>query len=696
MAKKKVFKNTLSFNIILATMLLLFTFGIIVAAIGYTKFNDMLLDRYNSEAVTTATSSLHLVNEDHIEAYLLNADKITGKTPIGEDENDIKALKEEFDKTNALLQKFCESEDVAILYFIIPDRDNYSVYYSIFNCPNSKHVPYSAWVLGTRQEHKQPNEYDAIYKDIMEGKKEVATVMRKTKENGALPHINSLVAVKDSTGKVVGIVTVQHTMGLLTKWGTAYTLLIVITTLALSVVSVFCYILLVRKQFITPIQTIINEAQRFSKENSEPDVPIDGDISKIYEISALGEAVGQMEFDTLKYIQNLSQAIADKQKIAAELDIARQIQSAMMPRKFPAFPNRHDFDLYASMTPAKAVGGDFYDYFLIDDDHLGMVIADVSGKGVPAALFMMVSKILIKERALLGGTPAETLEFVNDRICSNNEADLFVTVWFGILELSTGKIIAANAGHDNPAVMRNGRFDYIKSKRGIVVGAMSDAKYTNFEFKLEKKDKIFLFTDGVPEATDTDKNMFTLDRTLETLNAHAEEDPKSIVDAINELLDKFVGDAPQFDDITMLCVEFKGKTNENERIMTIGANIDNLPIVNDFIADFLKEKGATKKDTNQLLVAIEEVFANVAHYAYPPQEGKVKISLLLDGKKLYVTFADRGTPYNPLESADPDVSLGAEERREGGLGIYITKKLVDDVKYEHVDGQNILILEKTL
>ena len=697
MAKTKVqFRNSLTLNIVIITTILLITFGVIVATVGYTRFNDMLLERYNSEALTTAQSSLAFVNTDNIAKYLQYSKKITGEEEIGAGESDIQALKDEFDKSNKQLQKFCETEDVAILYYIVPNKDNYSEYYSVFNCPNSKYVPYSAWALGSKQVHKSPNDYDRIYRDIMEGTKETDAVVRKTNENGGLPHINSLTAVKDSNGNVVAIAVVQHTMSLLRYWNTSYVVLIVITTVVLAALSVVVFALIIRRQFVLPIHRIRDEAQRFAKENSEPETPLDGSMSKIHEISTLAEAIGNMETDTLKYIKHLSQASAEKQKIVSELGIAQAIQKASLNSQFPAFPDRTEFDLYASMNAAKEVGGDFYDFLLVDDDHLALTIADVSGKGVPAALFMMVTKILLSERALTGNDPAKILEIVNKRICAKNSMEMFVTVWLGILEISTGKVIASNAGHDNPLVMKNGRFEFFKAKRGIVIGAMEDAKYSNYTFSLEKGDKLFLYTDGVPEATNRDGQMFTLERMQEFVNTMATNTPKEIIDGVSQILDKFVDGAPQFDDITMLCVEYNGKECKHEKVLTIGADINNLPEVNSFVESFLESNDVAPKATHQVLLALEEVFANVAHYAYPPNGGTVKITERINDGMLTLIFADYGVPYNPLEKEDPDFSLSLEERKEGGLGIYMTKKLVDNITYNHVDNQNILTLEKKL
>ena len=212
------------------------------------------------------------------------------------------------------------------------------------------------------------------------------------------------------------------------------------------------------------------------------------------------------------------------------------------------------------MYTAKEVGGDFYDFFLIDEKHLAMVIADVSGKGVPAALFMMASKILINDRALMGGTPAEILQFVNDRICSNNQAEMFVTVWLGILDLETGDVIAANAGHEYPVIRKNGgKYELLKDKHGFVVGGMEGVRYKDYEFKLGKGDSIFLYTDGIPEANNIDEEQFGTDRMVDALNIKPEGTPEEVLINVKNEVNTFVGDAVQFDDLTMLCLRYNGE-----------------------------------------------------------------------------------------------------------------------------------------
>ena len=244
----------------------------------------------------------------------------------------------------------------------------------------------------------------------------------------------------------------------------------------------------------------------------------------------------------------------------AELDTARKIQESMLPNIFPAFPERNEFDIYASMDPAREVGGDFYDFFMIDEDHLGIVMADVSGKGVPGAMFMMISKIILQSSAMLLSNPAEILSRTNQAICSNNKEEMFVTVWLGILEISTGLIRAANAGHEYPILMKNkGSYELIKDRHGLVIGAMEESRYSGYEIQMHPGDRLFLYTDGIPEATNRFRKQYGMDNLVKALNEVKEADPEETLAHVRRSVDDFVKDAEQFDDLTMLCLKYNGR-----------------------------------------------------------------------------------------------------------------------------------------
>jgi sigma-B regulation protein RsbU (phosphoserine phosphatase) len=283
------------------------------------------------------------------------------------------------------------------------------------------------------------------------------------------------------------------------------------------------------------------------------------------EIGLLYQETREMEIRLIDYMDNLATITAEKERIGAELSIATHIQADMLPRIFPAFPGRKEVDIYATMTPAKEVGGDFYDFFLIDENHVGLVMADVSGKGVPAALFMVIAKTLIKNRALMGGGPAEILSYVNEQLCEGNEAELFVTVWFAILDLTTGKGLAANAGHEHPAIRRAGG-EYVLEvyRHSPAVATMKGMRFREHEFELHPGDSLFVYTDGVTEATNANNELFGNDRMLDALNEDPEATPEKLLPTVRRYIDNFVGDAPQFDDITMMCVLYKGQEGKSE------------------------------------------------------------------------------------------------------------------------------------
>ena len=278
------------------------------------------------------------------------------------------------------------------------------------------------------------------------------------------------------------------------------------------------------------------------------------------EIGILAVSFGDMITELSDYMVNLQRVTAEKERIGAELNVATQIQADMLPRIFPAFPEKKELSIYADMTPAKEVGGDFYDFFLVDDTHLAMVIADVSGKGVPAALFMVIAKTLIKNQLQMGVTPSEALENVNNQLCEGNEAELFVTVWAAVIDLDTGDVLETNAGHEYPAIRRkNGLYELVKARHSPAVAAMEGMKFRQREFHMDPGDRLCVYTDGVTEATNAHNEMFGEARLLEALNRYPDAEVKELLTGIKQAIDNFVGDAPQFDDITMLSFIYYGK-----------------------------------------------------------------------------------------------------------------------------------------
>ena len=330
--------------------------------------------------------------------------------------------------------------------------------------------------------------------------------------------------------------------------------LLLLAVLAAALIVALVFSLLLSRRIVTPIQTLTEKVSQIEGDNLD----FHWDLETGDETQLLAASFESLTERMKSYISDIQSITAEKERIGTELALATRIQSDMLPNVFPAFPERSDFDIYASMDPAREVGGDFYDFFLIDEDHLCMVIADVSGKGVPAALFMMVSKVILQSCAMLGRSPAEILSKTNQALCSGSHAEMFVTAWVGILEISTGRITAANAGHEYPALMQHGSFSLLKDKHGFILGGMEDVQYKEYEIQLHPGDKLFVYTDGVPEATDASYGMFGKERMLEVLNRDPNASPEQILKNVREAVDGFVRDAEQFDDLTMMCIEYRG------------------------------------------------------------------------------------------------------------------------------------------
>ena len=311
------------------------------------------------------------------------------------------------------------------------------------------------------------------------------------------------------------------------------------------------------QNIVRPIHVLTDKVSRISGDTLD----FEWDLETGDETQMLAESFESMTRRMNDYIENIQTITAEKERVGAELSLASRIQESMLPNVFPPFPERREIDIYASMDPAKEVGGDFYDYFFIDDDHLGLVIADVSGKGIGAALFMTICMITLKNFATQDLPPSEVLRKTNEMICANNSADMFVTVWIGVLELSTGKLTASNAGHEYPVVMQpGGKYEIVKDKHGFVVGGLEDETYEDYELLLQPGSKLFLYTDGLPEAKGPGgvTNMFGMERLTGALNADPGATPQQTLSNMNDAVADFVQDEEQFDDLTMLCLEYKG------------------------------------------------------------------------------------------------------------------------------------------
>ena len=375
-------------------------------------------------------------------------------------------------------------------------------------------------------------------------------------------------------------------------------------------------------------------------------------------------------------------------RIDKELEFAKTIQVSTLPCVFPPYPDRTDFDIYATMDTAKEVGGDFYDFYLLDENRLAFLIADVSGKGISAAMFMMKAKTLIKSRADKESDVSRILTRANADLCENNEAEMFVTCWMGILDLKTYTVYFANAGHNPPLVRhKDGEFEYFKTRPGFVLAGMEGVKYKSGELKLMPGDEIFLYTDGVTEATDAHNELYGEARLKAVLDRMEGASAKEICLGVKKDVDAFVGETPQFDDMTMLCLRLTPKNS-----ITVDPREDTMGAVASFVEETLEGAEVPMKIAAKMNIAADEIYSNIRRYSGATE---ARIECAVSGNSVTLVFVDNGSPYNPLDKEDPDTTLSADEREIGGLGIFMVKKTMDDVSYEYSEGTNRLTLKKS-
>ena len=449
---------------------------------------------------------------------------------------------------------------------------------------------------------------------------------------------------------------------------------------------VFIYVL-IKKVIINNLQKINNTLGRITK----GDLNITVDVRSNHEFSSLSDDINSTVATLKRYI---AEAAA---RIDKELEYAKQIQLAALPTDFP---KDEEFSIYAQMIAAKEVGGDFYDFYKLGDNKVAFLVADVSGKGIPAAMFMMRAKTIIKDLAESGLQINEIFTKANEKLCENNESGMFVTAWMGILDTSTGVIQFANAGHNPPLLKRaDGSFEYLKTRAGFVLAGMEGVRYRANELQLSGGERLFLYTDGVPEASSAENAFYGEDRLIGFMNQNINTDAEMLLPLLKSNIDEFVGDAPQFDDITMFMLDYKSKQGgELMTNRTFSAKLEALSDILGFVDEMLEKYECPMKIQTAVCVAIEEIFVNVARYAYENGNGEVELAIDFDEQSRAITFrmADSGIPFNPLNKLDPDITLPAEEREIGGLGIFITKKTMDSIEYAYENGKNILTMIKKI
>lgn len=481
-------------------------------------------------------------------------------------------------------------------------------------------------------------------------------------------------------------------------YGEIYAHLFIVTFLMLLSVILVALIMyrIITKNVNKPIQYLVDTAQKIG----EGDLETKMEIKEPAEFAQLASAFNKMTTDIKDYITNLNIVTTEKKKMEEELSIANSIQSSSLPSEFPPYPDRKEFDVFANMVPAKEVGGDFYDFFFVDKNNFVFLIADVSGKGVPAALFMMETKTLLRNIIKTGLPLDEAITKVNHKICKKNKQGFFVTAFIAKIDLSNGQINFVNAGHNPPLLKRNEKhFTYLETESNLVLGAIDEFLYKQVEDKLSVGDEMFLYTDGVTEATNKELELFGENRLFENLNQNKDTEIEQIIPNIKQTVYDFMGEEKQSDDITTLVFKYKGQEeicNSFETFVTsflLPANIELYPKLSDWIDGLCNRFKMQNTYKNRLYLAIEEIFTNISTYAYPPKEGDVKVVFKsLNPNEIEVQFIDSGTPYNPLEKPDPNINASVDERAIGGLGIYITKNSMDYMEYEFTDNKNILTM----
>ena len=536
------------------------------AAVGVATYWDSITRQYNEMAYQVAHTAEGYFTQEEIARY---ADVVyrycTGQAEKDEiDEITGSSRYQEIKAQLDSLRVSMEANDIFVFVFDIDllrnfDQEAYDnmEWNPIYYISDSYHVEEEQFSMGDKSSVLQ--EY---VEDCIQAYETGVHADNYFISEGEFGYNTSAMYPVVQDGKTVAFIGVEIPMSTLQANVRSYLVWTVLVGSVMTLLLLAAAIWALMRTLISPVKQVARAANLFVENNNMISDALQN-IRTGDEVQMLSESVLKMEEDINAYIENLTSVTAEKERIGAELDVAARIQANMLPGIFPPFPDRKEIDIYATMTPAREVGGDFYDLFLVDDDHLALVMADVSGKGVPAALFMVIAKTLLKNRAQMGVSPKEVLESVNNQLCENNESEMFVTVWLGIYQLSTGKLVAANAGHEYPAIRRReGGFELFKDRHGFVLAGMENSRYREYELTLLPGEAIFVYTDGVAEATDSENNLFGTDRMLQALNRHPGTSAQETLMQVKEEIDRFVGEVPQFDDITMLCLVNRNVTEE--------------------------------------------------------------------------------------------------------------------------------------
>ena len=541
----KKIKENIIVKTILILVVVLVAFTVLVSVIGYQEVTQALLDQYSEGAFRTAGIAARFVDPDKIDEYMQSGGKGA-----------------EYEETWNRLSSICNATGSTFIYVITPDTSDYQHITFLFSTMNQE-SSYTQYEFGYVRETTN-EEYALKYRQIYEYHSARELVVRDKGYIETDPHITAMIPLINSEGECKAILCVQRQMDKMIEVRNSYVRKVLLAMAITALLIIIGLSLKLTRSLLRPIHVITAEATRFAAENVRTGEKLTNTIKNTDEIGQLADAIDRMELQVHDYVSHLTRVTAEKERISTELSLAARIQMDMIPSVFPAFPDRKDFDIYASVEPAREIGGDFYNFFLIDETHLCAIIADVSGKGVPAALFMMASTIVLVDNARMGKSPAEILKSANEAICATNREEMFVTVWLGILDLETGKLTTANAGHEYPYLKQpGGAYKMVSDPHSFVVGGLEGIVYRNYEIMMEPGARLFVYTDGVVEATDKDEVLFGTERLLNALNKEPDAEPEKLLANVKESVDRFVADAEQFDDMTMLCLEYNGPATQH-------------------------------------------------------------------------------------------------------------------------------------
>ena len=448
---------------------------------------------------------------------------------------------------------------------------------------------------------------------------------------------------------------------------------------------------------LKPLQRLAHEAETIASGQFDAELP---DFQRIDEIGQLSHSFGNMQQSLVKYIDELKNTTAQKASIESDLRIASGIQMGMLPEKFPTREDRDDVQLYASLTPAKEVGGDLFDFYF-RDEKLFFCIGDVSGKGVPASLFMAVTRSTFRTVSAHESMPDRIVMTMNKTIADMNKTHMFVTLFVGVLDLPTGRLHYCNAGHDAPLLVGAGVGE-LPCDANIPVGFMPTWKYSLQEARIFTGTTILLFTDGLTEAMNANKELFEMERVNEVAFqalSQQQQEPRQIIAQMSDAVHQFVGDAEQSDDLTMMAIQYiRQQSNVKMRkSLVLPCDLQEVPRLNAFVEEVCQQVGFDEMVSMQVKVAVEEAVVNVMKYAYPPgQERDVTIEAASNDLRLKFTIIDCGKPFDPTVQSKVDTTLSANERQIGGLGIHIMRQNMDSINYERMDNLNVLTLRKKI